>query len=342
LEILCYQKSGLIKMNNLDYISNKNQLCNVTKFIYTEGKAKGTKAIRVNNGIGLDFVVLTDRGMDIGELYFKGELISYMSETGVVNPCYFNEKGDQWLRSFGGGFLVTCGLTQVGEPCSFNGENYGLHGNISNIPASEVSYCNRILGQNGYVTIRGEVHQAKHQGENLLLDRTIKVNNLENKLLINDRICNNGLVSQPLMILYHYNFGFPFLRPGFKILADIDINESIGLDEYSRANIHTYNDFYTPRAMREDLTIAHRLKTGQVVLQGKTSKIKLLYNTEHLPFMGQWKHLCKREYVLGIEPCNNHIKGIAYENDNSTLRYIKPDETIENQFEIEFMKNENE
>lgn len=80
-------------MSVIDYLSNKNQLCNVIKFIYAEGKAKGTEAIRINNGRGLDFVVLSDRGMDIGELYFKGQLISYISKTGVVNSSIIEMKG---------------------------------------------------------------------------------------------------------------------------------------------------------------------------------------------------------------------------------------------------------
>lgn len=325
-------------MSTLDYISNKKQLCNVTKFLYAEGKAQGVNAIRVNNGIGLDFVVLTDRGMDIGELYYKGQLISYLSETGVVNPSYYNDKKDEWLRSFGGGFLVTCGLTQVGEPCTYNGEMYGLHGRISNIPASEVGYTNRLSGETATVTICGEVHQAKHQGENLILNRTIRTTSHENKILITDLITNNGLKRQPLMMLYHYNFGYPFLQPGFKIATDI--KESIGLDEYSKANIHTYNDFYPPKEYREDLTIIHRLHSGKVRLNGNNCSVKITYNTENLPFLGQWKHLCKKEYVLGIEPCNNHINGLAYEEENGSLRYIESGEVVENRFEIEFMENE--
>ncbi len=327
-------------MNVKDYLSNKNQLCNVTRFEYSEGMARGTNAIRVNNGIGLDFVVLTDRGMDIGELYYKGELISYLSETGIVNPCYYDHRDDHWLYSFGGGFLVTCGLTQVGEPCEFRGEHFGLHGRISNVPARETGYRNEIIDQNGYVNIWGEVHQAKHQGENLVLYREIKASNLENSIQIKDRICNLGLNRQPLMVLYHYNFGYPFLYPGFRILADIE--KSIGVDAASEANKHTYNDFYSPADACEDLTVLHRLREGRVVMQGEKTRVTLSYSADNLPYLGQWKHLCKREYVLGIEPCNNHIGGVAFEHDNGTLKYIEPDETVENFFEIVFTENGHE
>ena len=113
------------------YLSNPDVLLRIQKFQYTEGRAKGTEAFRVTNAAGLDFTVLIDRAMGIGDLFYKGERISFLTENGVVNPAYYEPEGTNWLRSFGGGFLCTCGLDQVGEPC----EGHGIHGRIDNIPA---------------------------------------------------------------------------------------------------------------------------------------------------------------------------------------------------------------
>jgi hypothetical protein len=62
--------------------------------------------------------------------------LAWVSPTGVVAPHFRELQGEGWLRSFGGGLLVTCGLQNVGEPSERGGEELGLHGRISNTPAA--------------------------------------------------------------------------------------------------------------------------------------------------------------------------------------------------------------
>ena len=76
-----FSKSDLLKR-----VGDISQIAGATRFEYTEGKAKGTAAIEIKNGSGLRFVVLPDRGMDIGYTECNGIAVSYISKTGVVNP----------------------------------------------------------------------------------------------------------------------------------------------------------------------------------------------------------------------------------------------------------------
>lgn len=58
----------------------------------------------------------------------------------MVYPAYYHAAGIDWLRSFGGGLVVTCGLDHFGSPSLDQGETFGLHGRVSNVPAARVNY----------------------------------------------------------------------------------------------------------------------------------------------------------------------------------------------------------
>lgn len=195
------------------YISTVNQLIGVKQIFLTDGKAAGMRAILVDNNRGLSFTLLTDRGMDLYDLRYRGKLISYLSAAGPVHPHYYQPCGERWMTSFSGGFLTTCGLRQVGPSCEYQGSRYGLHGNISNTPAEEVTCQTNANDLKATVRIRGLVRDAEQQSHHLLLIRTVAVSNEENVLLIEDEIKNEYSKASPFMLLYHFNFGFPFLTP---------------------------------------------------------------------------------------------------------------------------------
>lgn len=319
------------------YISNDAQLIQAERFEYKEGRAKGTEGYRIENGL-LSFTVLLDRCLDIYDLRFGGKLVSYLSETGVVNPAYYEPSGNGWLRSFCGGFLTTCGLTQAGEPCTFDGAEQGLHGRISNIAAKNVSATYGRGRESFSFCLSGEVRQACHQGEDLLLRRSITAHYGKPSLIIEDEISNNGPERSPLMLLYHFNFGYPFLCENTQLL--LPPCETRGFDEHSEAHKKEYNDF-GGSAFGSELTLVHKLKdSGQTgfSITDDDITVDFSYDSAELPYIAQWKRLHEKSYVMGIEPCNNHINGAAWERENGTLRYLLPGESIVNRFEIGFSR----
>jgi hypothetical protein len=52
--------------------------------------------------------------MNISSCSFKGIPICWRSDTGSTNPGLYDPQLTGWLRNFNGGFLVTCGLSQIG------------------------------------------------------------------------------------------------------------------------------------------------------------------------------------------------------------------------------------
>lgn len=84
-----------------------------------------------------------------------GSLIRYISKSEVCSPEFFQENGDKgFLDNFFGGLLTTSGLSNLGTANEDEGVKYGLHGTISNIPASNVAVEKVWKGDDYLLTIR--------------------------------------------------------------------------------------------------------------------------------------------------------------------------------------------
>lgn len=307
---------------NREHISNEGVLLDVRRMTCAEGRGKGTELFRVTNLAGLDFDVLIDRAMGIGQLRSDGQLISYTSETGIVHPAYYEKDGFGWLRSFGGGFLVTCGLTQVGEPC----QGQGLHGRIDNIPAEQVAWKRYWQEDTLWAELSGVMYQACHQGEYLSLHRSIRLNHKEKKIWLEDRVENLGNSPQPFMILYHVNMGAPFLQPGTRVLLPPSMTRTF--DPVSEAHQHVCAQVPDVSADKLDLMWLHRpqetagLQTALV--DNGIQQIRICWSADVLPILGQWMLLQPRDYVLALEPTNSHLQGQQWEAENNTLEQLLP------------------
>ena len=157
----------------LDYMGDISQIGGVKRYQMLEGKAKGVEAVDVDDGQGLRYTVLVDRGMDLGRLVYHDCGITFQAAAGITAPQYYNERGEEWLQSFGGGFLTTCGLTQVGDPCVFEGQPYGLHGQVSNLPARLERCEAKWQGDDYVMDVAGSVFQTRHQGAQMSIRRDV-------------------------------------------------------------------------------------------------------------------------------------------------------------------------
>ena len=97
-------------------ISNPAQLGGIETAIIENGPARGTRIAWINTGSGLRYKVVIDRAMDIADAFHNQHSLAWLSATGIRPPELFSDNGIEWLRTFGGGLLVTCGLTHVGGP----------------------------------------------------------------------------------------------------------------------------------------------------------------------------------------------------------------------------------
>jgi hypothetical protein len=146
-------------------VGDISQICDIRLSSLKGGVETGVNIADVKTGSGLNFTVILDRGMDIGDANYNGIPLAWMSPTGYVHPSFFEQDGFGWLRSFFGGLLTTCGLTYAGAPCVDEGKALGLHGRISNIPAKNIS-INKYWQKDDYIMeITGEIREVSVFGE---------------------------------------------------------------------------------------------------------------------------------------------------------------------------------
>jgi hypothetical protein len=104
---------------------------------------------------------------DVGRCELRGCSLARLSPVGVMGPWFAEPMRLGWLRMWGGGMLVTCGLDHtllggVDDASQFHQdvkptEEYGLHGRIGFLPARLAGYGERwgddcVLWAEGVVT----------------------------------------------------------------------------------------------------------------------------------------------------------------------------------------------
>lgn len=338
------------KSELLSFIGDPGQITGAKPFEYTEGKAQGVRGVSVNTGEGLSFTVLPGRGMDIPEAYFKGKALHFYSGTGVTSPAYYEEPGIGWLRSFFVGLLTTCGITNSGAPSVDMGEPFGLHGRVANAAAENLCLHQRWEGDEFIISIKGMIREAKALFENLSLTRTFETRLGWKRFRLTDVIVNNGFEQQPLMMLYHFNFGFPLLGPHAKVVGPV--LETRPRDEEAEKDNGVRNclkfpepmDGYKEKVFFHNLAADHRGNTFIALVNRDIGDctplgIVLRFNKNEVPAFTQWKMPKKGFYVLGLEPGTAVPLGRGRLRELNKLSFIKGQESLSITIEFEVLEN---
>src|SRR5579862_1613601 len=119
-----------------DRFINPAQLGGIESYVLADGAGRGGRALCVNTGGGLRYRVLVDRGLDIEQAFLNQHSLTFLTHKGVIAPSRAMDRGAEWLKGFPGGLLTSCGPFNVGRPTTDDGEELGLHGSHSNMPAT--------------------------------------------------------------------------------------------------------------------------------------------------------------------------------------------------------------
>ena len=330
------------KRQLLRYVGDYSQIFGMKEYIFTGGRAKGVKAFDIHNGAGLEFTVLADRCLDIGRLTFNGINCSYISKTGIVSPAYYNGSNPSFFRNFYGGFLTTCGLRNVGNSSNDNGDFFELHGLMSNTPGDEVCASTVWDGDIPVMTISGQMRESRFFGENMLLKRKISCPYGENRIFIHDSVENMGFKTEPLMLLYHFNMGYPFLDENAILLSPNKL--VVPRDSEASKGANSWQHMQSPTHGYAEQVFYHDLKTDA---DGNTSVAMLNpllglgvafhFNKKQLFNLTQWKQMGEGEYVLGIEPCNCYVGGHLDPRNKDIMDCLEPGECKNFDVELEFV-----
>lgn len=319
-----------------EYIGHYSQVSSIEEHILVGGKGNGMRLLEVRNGGGLQFTVSLDRCADISRLSFKGVNIGYFAPCGYVAPAFYDNKGAGFLKSFTAGFFTTCGLTAVGSPCTDNGEELPLHGNISNTPAETVNFEQR----DGKLIIKATVRDASLFGDQLLLHRTYECDENAATITITDVCENIGPKISPLMTLYHFNMGYPLLSENS--IVDIPASEVIPRDAHAEEEMVNYLKMESPQADFVERCYYHTVdkKDGvaRVSIANPDCKVKMImeYSADELSKFTEWKMMGSGEYVLGLEPGNCTADGRDVMRASGDLHFLKPGETETHTIKLTF------
>lgn len=322
-------------------VGNMEQLASVRRMQYQDGLAGGLQGIEVKSG-PLRYVIAIDKCLDIVEASYQGININFLSKPGLQNRQHYDSNGFQAQRSIMGGLFFTCGTDNVGTPDLEI--PLPMHGTLRQTPATHI--CSEAFWEGDKYTLRvsGEIRQAALFEENIVLKRTIETVFGEDTIKIHDEYRNDGFKKAPFMILYHWNLGHPFLDEGCEIR--IPSQKAVLRGEENETKL-PWGQIEPPTDNLAEQVFFHEVLPNEkgLVTVGMynpaldmTAQIE--YCKEQLPLFTQWKSMASGDYVVGLEPCNCHVNGRKWEEENQSLKYINPGEIKEVSLNFKLIKGE--
>jgi hypothetical protein len=292
-------------------VGAESQLAGIRPVELGDGRARGTRAAEVYTGSGLRFLVLIDRGLDVGPAEDGGRPLAWVHPA-FASPALHEPSGIGWLRTFGGGLVTTCGLTHFGAPDDEGAEGYGLHGRASHLPAENVRVRQEWRGGDYVLEIEGETRESRLFGENLRLERRISTRLGATSLTVEDRVTNEGFQAAPLAVLYHCNFGFPVVSPDSELVVrDREVRPR---DAEARAGLDTHRRLEAPRDgfaeqvfFHEPRADGHGYAAAAIVNRALAFGAFVRWRVAELPSLAQWKMMGPGEYVCGLEPATHEM-----------------------------------
>jgi galactose mutarotase-like enzyme len=193
-------------------------------------------------------------------------------------------------------------------------------------------------------TVSGTVRESSFFGDNLLLERTIRVESVTNSVEISDTITNEGPRESPFMMLYHCNFGYPVLDDDAQVVCNTETveprDEEAGAHMADWAEMSIPTDGYRERCYFPDV----REIDGRSRIALDNPKLSFIpvveWRKRELPYITVWKTLGTKEYALGLEPANCHPDGRQRERERGTLVTLSPGESRAHLVKIVFEERE--
>ncbi|MCL2204881.1 MAG: aldose 1-epimerase family protein [Defluviitaleaceae bacterium] len=291
--------------NDLLRHCNPASLYGARKVTLAEGRGKGHRLIEVKTSAGLAATISEDRCLDIVDLSYKGVNLGFLSKNGMTSTV--EPERDSFAKYWSGGFLSTCGLRNTGPACEIDGEFFPTHGNIGLTPAEHGS----IHVDENEITITGKMRESALFGHCLEMARKITIPSHGAGITVKDCIRNLTPEAEFILLLYHINFGYPFLSEGLELTfpegavrgrtaqaQDKIASRTVLTPPIDGAEELVY--FYSPT--EKDATV--RLTHNALGIQAAIS-----YDSSRLPVLAQWKSMKSGDYALGIEPGTSLIKG---------------------------------
>lgn len=340
-------RRGAIDPRKFENVLQVGGICTGTLDTPGAGGGKPIRVAWIDTGSGLRFAVALDRGGDILQASYNRYGLAYLSPNGVVAPSHAYHTGAEWLRSWAGGLVTTCGPEYIGGSRLDGGTQSPLHGRFSNLPAMVGSIQNpepargRLGMQLGLI-----IQDTRVFGPVFEIRRTLRCTLGEPEISIVDKVTNRGNTPVAHHWLYHCNLGYPLLDEGAKFViggeasywivpppVDQDILQPLSADGMERlkrvpgplpshAGAGERGLIVTPPKGRDGWAhaglINHRFQIG----------IKFSFPVRALPRIANWQHYGPGgSYACALEPFYGSLLGAKRERQQGFDTYLQPGRT---------------
>ena len=296
------------------YIGNPAQLVTLRRVTVNEGRARGTEIIEVRTAGGLELDILPDAGLDIGQCRYRGINMSWMSKNGYDSPAAISPYETEFVNTFPGGLLYTCGLRSAGPANRDNGEWHPLHGRYHSLQAEHV--CAETLEDE--IIIRGTMRETQLFGHCLTVRRTIRIPAFGASVTIEDTVSNESPRDEEIMQIYHCNFGYPLLSEKARLVLP-EARETVPRTEFARTGLGRECGFDEPVDGEEERVFFQKMQSeywARLENPDLNVSMTISWSGDTLPILSQWRSMASGDYVLGLEPTNSYINGRHDEREN--------------------------
>ena len=296
------------------------------------GRRQGVQLLELSNS-RFHVSIIPTRGMGLWKARVDGLPVGWESpvKDGPVNPSFVNQAalgGLGWLEGFDE-MMVRCGLTQNGPPSPVS-EPFaiGLHGMIANRPAHYLA----VHEETDRLIVEGHVDETCLFGMNLRLITRITLMKDSASLKVEDEVINMGNGMADLELLYHWNFGRPWLDGGAQFVAPSI--EVVPRDKTAAKGVNSYDIYDEPMVGYHEQAFFFKLKADPetnnttVMLRNDAGDkgLALRFDVTQLPCFTLWKNTAGYEngYVTGLEPATNFPNPKAFEKEHGRVIQLMP------------------
>ncbi len=315
----------------------------VTKRRLAGGRRDGVDIVELHNGT-LSLVIVPTRGMGIWKGQYGRDRLGWDSPVrdGPVNPAQVNLMnwgGLGWVEGFDE-LLVRCGLEHNGAPYEVKSKagdgserntTYSLHGKIANIPAHYVAVHVDEQAPHA-ITVEGHVDESRLFGPQIRMVTRVTTVPGSNRVTVRDEFQNLGDQACDFQILYHWNFGTPYLEEGAKVVVPARV--VVPRDARAVEGLATYDTYGAPEAgYAEQVYFFELVGEGAVgrtlvLLRSQDGQrgVALRFSTGELPCFTLWKNTggLRDGYVTGLEPATNYPNPKPFEQQRGRVLRLEP------------------
>jgi hypothetical protein len=200
--------------------------------------------------------------------------------------------------------------------------HFGLHGRVSNEPASAARWAIEGLEtEQPVMRVRGQVRQAALYSENFTLTREIEIPLFASVIYIRDTVRNEGWTPAHHEILYHWNFGYPLVDRDAVIalmttegLVERPVTAPVrdGVEEVTNYRLAEGSDGRARAAIRNPKA---------------SLEIELTY-APTLEHFSLWYMMAEGVYAVGFEPTTVNRFAPRPEGTREMMSFLEPGEQV--------------